>query len=100
MLTLTPDARHAVRDIAARAHLPRRGGLRIAEARERPGVFEVSLVEGPVEGDEVVEADGARVYVEPRTSTVLADQQLDAAASPEGTGFRLAPQDGGPAADG
>ncbi|WP_199424372.1 adhesin [Actinotalea solisilvae] len=93
MLTLTPNARHAVRDIAARAHLSRRGGLRIAESRERAGAFEVSLVEEPVEGDEVIEADGARVYVEPRTSSVLADQQLDAAASPEGTGFLLAPRD-------
>lgn len=93
MLTLTANARHAVRDIAARAHLPRRGGLRIAESRERAGAFEVSLVEEPVAGDEVIEADGARVFVEPRTATVLTDQQLDAAASPEGTGFLLAPRD-------
>ena len=92
MLTLTPNARHAVKDIAKRAHLPRRGGLRIAESRERAGAFEVSLVAEPVEGDELIEADGARVYVEAQTSAILADQQLDAAASPEGTGFLLAPQ--------
>jgi len=33
------------------------------------------------------------VFVEPATSTVLADQKLDAAPSPEGTGFMLAPQE-------
>lgn len=93
MLTLTANARHAVRDVTRRAHLPREGGLRIAESHERAGSFEVSLVAAPVEGDELVEADGARVYLEPQTSTALADQQLDASASPEGTGFLLAPQD-------
>lgn len=92
MLTLTADARHAVRDVTRRAHLPDRGGLRIAPSAERAEAFEVSLVAEPVEGDEVIESDGARVYVEPHASAVLADQQLDAATSPEGTGFLLAPQ--------
>ena len=93
MLSLTPNARHAVKEVAARARLPRHGGLRIAQSPQHAGTFEVSLVAGPVKGDEVVEDDGARVYLEPRTSGVLADQQLDAASSPDGTGFLLAPRD-------
>ncbi len=93
MLTLSANARHAVRDVTRRAHLSPQGGLRIAESPERAGAFEVSLAAAPADGDEVVEVDGARVFVEPRTSTLLADQQLDAATSAEGTGFLLAPQD-------
>lgn len=92
MLTLTDNARHAVQDIATRAGLPEGGGLRIVESAEQVGNFELSLVPAPVEGDDVVEADGAVVYIEPGTSTVLADQQLDAAPSADGTGFLLAPK--------
>ena len=93
MLTLTDNARYAVQDIAVRAGLPDEGGLRIVESDERLGSFELSLVSAPVAGDQVIEAEGARVFVEPTTSVVLADQKLDAAASPEGTGFLLAPQE-------
>lgn len=92
MLALTANARHAVQDIAARAGLPEEGGLRIAESEGQAGAFELSLVPAPVDGDEVIEAEGARVFVEPTTSTVLADQKLDAATSDEGTGFMLSPQ--------
>ena len=92
MLTLTDNARNAVQDIATLAGLPEEGGLRIVET-EAPGRFELSLVPAPLDGDEVIEADGARVFVEPTTSTILADQTLDATPTPEGTGFSLAPQD-------
>ena len=92
MLALTDNARHAVQDIATRAGLPEEGGLRIAESAAQAGSFELSLVPAPVDGDEIIEEDGARVFVEPTTATILADQQLDAAPSPEGTGFLLAPQ--------
>lgn len=99
MLTLTENARHAVQDIAARAGLPDEGGLRIAEAQGQAGSFELSLVPAPVAGDEVIDAGEAKVFVEPTTSATLADQKLDAAPTPEGTGFLLAPQDS-PEADG
>jgi Fe-S cluster assembly iron-binding protein IscA len=93
MLTLTDNARHAVQDIAARAGLPEEGGLRIVESTEQVGSFELSLVPAPFDGDEVIEAEGTHVYVEPTTATILSDQQLDAAPSAEGTGFLLAPRD-------
>jgi iron-sulfur cluster assembly protein len=92
MLTLTDNARHAVQDIATRAGLPEEGGLRIATSEEQLGSFELSLVPAPAEGDEVIEAEGTRVFVEPTTSEVLSDQQLDATTSDEGIGFMLAPQ--------
>lgn len=93
MLTLTDNAREAVQDIAERAGLPAEGGLRIAQSQQETGSFELSLVPEPVDGDDVIESEGTRVFVEPSTAEALADQQLDAAATDEGTGFLLAPQD-------
>lgn len=93
MLILTDNARHAVADIAQKAGLPEDGGLRIAQSTEQAGSFELSLVAGPVEGDDVIEAEGTRVFVESETSAALADQQLDAMPSEDGVGFLLAPQD-------
>ena len=93
MLTLTDNARYAVQEIASRAGLPDGGGLRIAESAQRLGSFELSLVPEPVDGDEVIDSGGARVFVEPTTSAILADQQLDATPSDEGTGFLLNPQE-------
>ncbi len=91
MLTLTQNACHAVHDLAERAGIPDEGGLRIAESDER-GSFELSLVAAPVAGDELIEQEGARVFVEPETAVVLAGQELDAAPAPDGAGFLLTPQ--------
>ncbi|MDO8105872.1 adhesin [Isoptericola sp. b441] len=91
MLTLTENASHAVHDLTERAGLPAEGGMRIAESSQQ-GTFDLSLVTAPVEGDELIEAEGARVFVEPTTATMLSDQQLDVAPAEGGTGFMLAPQ--------
>lgn len=92
MLTLTENARTAVQNIAEQAGLPEDGGLRIAQSEQQAGSFELSLVPGPVDGDQVIESEGTKVYVEPETSEALSDQQLDATATEDGTGFLLAPQ--------
>lgn len=98
MLTLTDNARFAVQDIATRAGLPEEGGLRIVESDSQTGAFELSLVAAPAEGDAVIDAGTAHVFVEQATAEILADQKLDAVPSPEGTGFLLTPQDGPDAA--
>lgn len=92
MLTLTDNARAAVQDLATRAGLPQEGGMRIAQSEAQAGSFELSLVPAPQDGDEVIEEGGARVFLEPATSTILADQRLDATQTPEGAGFSLQPQ--------
>ncbi len=92
MLTLTDNARTVVRDLSTRAGLPDSGGLRIAESSEQVGSFELALVAEAVPGDDVIDADGATVYVAPETSVVLTDQQLDADPEASGTGFALVPQ--------
>lgn len=92
MLTLTDNARAAVQDIAERAGLPEQGGLRIAPSPAQDGSFELSLVAEAPAGDSVIDAERAKVYLEPETSAVLADQQLDAVQSEAGPGFLLAHQ--------
>ena len=92
MLTLTENASTAVRDLATRAGLPDSGGLRIAESQQQLGSFELALVPEAVPGDDVIDADGATVFVAPETSPALADLTLD--ADPSATrapGFTLAP---------
>jgi len=53
------------------------GPLRIT-AEEVDGEVEVSLdgADGPEEGDEIVERDGARVFLDATAAEVLADQVL------------------------
>ncbi|CAM5784077.1 adhesin [Cellulomonas persica] len=91
MLTLTDNARTAVEALTEQSGLPAEsGGLRIAQ--QDTGAFDLALVTGPAPGDDVVEAGGARVYVDERTSATLASQQLDVEAAGNGSAFTLTPQ--------
>jgi Fe-S cluster assembly iron-binding protein IscA len=68
MLQIDDDAAAALADV---------GPLRIT-AEEVDGDIEVGLdeAEGPEEGDEIVERDGARVFLDALAAEVLADQVL------------------------
>ncbi len=92
MLTLTDNARAAVKGLADQADLPETGGLRIAESAAQQGNFELSLVPEPHADDHVIDAGEANVFVEATTAEVLQNQSLDAQVSEEGTGFSLAPR--------
>lgn len=90
-LVLTENAQAAVKGLTVQAGLPDGGGVRIALAPEQ-NQLELSLVPGPEAGDEVVEADEAKVFVSEETSPLLDGQTLDAGQTPEGVGFSLHPQ--------
>ena len=90
MLALTENAQSAIRGIADQAELPETGGVRIAMAESNQ--LEMTLVPEPQGADEVIEAEGARVFVEETASTLLAEQELDAGQTPDGIGFALRPQ--------
>ena len=91
MLTLTDDAQTAIKTIATDAGLPETGGVRIAVA-EGGTELQMQLVPEPAAGDEVIEAEGARVFTSADASELLAEQELDAGQTAEGTGFSLRPQ--------
>ena len=96
MLTLTSNAAEAVKTMAEAApELPKDYGLRIhAEPTQEGQVgFELNLAETPDEGDMVIEAAGARVFVEPETVVYLEDKILDATIVGDQVQFSLSEQD-------
>lgn len=88
MLNLTDNAQTLVRDITAQPEVPEGGGLRIAPASGAEGL-EVSLAAEPAPGDQVIDAGGARVFVEEQVATLLDASTLDADPSGNGSGFVL-----------
>jgi Fe-S cluster assembly iron-binding protein IscA len=53
------------------------GSLRITAEETDEGVeLQIDEADGPQEGDEVVEREGARVFLDPAAAEVLADQVL------------------------
>jgi len=93
MLTLTDSAVTAIRSLTDQPELPEDTGLRImAQDAEAPS-FQVTLAENPVAGDQVIEADGARVFLEANAAVALDDKALDAQVDDEGTvAFTVAQQ--------
>lgn len=87
VLALTDTARTVIRDLTAQPDVPEGSGLRISPTSA--GELQLSLEEGPTPGDEIIEDDGARLFVEGQTAAFLADQVLDAQVGADGTGFYL-----------
>jgi iron-sulfur cluster assembly protein len=87
MLVLTEAAAEIVKTLTVTPQAPEGSGLRIASSAPEPGepgALEVSATAGPRENDEVIEASGAHVYLEPRAAAYLSDKVLDAQLDPDG----------------
>ncbi len=95
MLVLTEAAAEVVKSVTAGPETPDGSGLRIAGPEPGgPNTLQVSAVSGPRENDEVIEAAGARVFLEPRAAAYLDDKILDAQVDAEGKArFTLNRQD-------
>ena len=63
MLTLTDSAVTAIRTLTSQPELPEDTGLRIMAEDAAAPSFQVALAETPGAGDQVIEADGARVFL-------------------------------------
>ncbi|GAA1799769.1 adhesin [Planosporangium flavigriseum] len=83
MLTLTNNAVMVIRDIASQQPAPE-GGLRIA-ADPAAGALALSVAPEPVEGDQVVATEGARLFLDPDAAELLDDKTLDATVDGQGT---------------
>lgn len=75
MLTLTDNAATIVKSIAEQ---PETTGLRITSDGSPESAFGVSTASGPEADDQVVEQDGATVYLDPNAAAQLDDKILDA----------------------
>jgi Fe-S cluster assembly iron-binding protein IscA len=86
VLTLTPDAAEAVRQLISDSPAEGGGGLRIAPGTPSPAgtSLQVTVAEEPEATDQTVEAEGARVFVDPDAAEVLDDKVLDAAVDDAG----------------
>lgn len=80
MLSLTANAVLVIREIAVQTGTTDTG-IRIATspaAGNGAPKLEIEITDGPKSADQVVEADGARVFLDPDASTALDDKWLDA----------------------
>ncbi len=97
MLTLTPDATEAIERILEAPSVPEGAGIRITPAAPTADApigraLQVTVAEQPDESDEVIEEEGARVFVEDTVTEYLADKELDARVVDERVGFTVAEQ--------
>lgn len=88
MLTITGPAVEAIRLLTSKPGLAENSGLRIAH-QDTAGSLELRIKPGPDAGDEVIEAEGARVFVEPTAAAMLGSRTLSAEIMADDVIFRL-----------
>ena len=84
MLTLTENATLIAKSLADQPDTPDTTALRIASAGQSDSSFAVSTATQPEPDDEVVEQNGATVYLEPAAAALLDDKVLDAGVDEAG----------------
>ena len=87
MLVLTEAAAEVVKSVTSTPQAPDSAGLRIASSApetENPGGLRLTAEAGPDTGDQVIEAAGARVFLEPQAAIYLDDKVLDAQVDEQG----------------
>jgi iron-sulfur cluster assembly protein len=93
MLVLTERATVVIRSISEQPDVPDSAGLRIAAGGDSDRSFSAVPTAEPADGDQVIEADGARVFLDAEAATRLDDQVLDAVVDDDNrVGFVLASQ--------
>ncbi|GGO01745.1 MULTISPECIES: adhesin [Micromonospora] len=83
MLTMTDNAVLVIRDLANQQDVAQDGGVRIA-ADADAGSLTVELVPEPVQGDRVVDNQGARIFLDEDAAELLGDASVDATVDDEG----------------
>lgn len=83
MLKMTDNAVLVIRDLAVQQDVGEDGGLRIA-ADTAAGSLTIELVPEPVQGDQVVDNQGARIFLDADAAELLNDTSVDAVVDDEG----------------
>lgn len=83
MLTLTENAVSVIRNLTDQQEVPDGAGLRIA-TDPQAGALTLSLAEAPLDGDEVLDTAGARLFLDAEAAILLDDKALDAAVDTDG----------------
>ncbi|MFE9958042.1 HesB/IscA family protein [Micromonospora sp. NPDC005299] len=83
MLTMTDNAVLVIRDLANQQDVAEEGGLRIA-ADTDAGSLSIELVEQPAQGDQVIDDQGARIFLDADAAELLNGTSVDATVDDEG----------------
>ncbi|MFC0625174.1 Fe-S cluster assembly protein HesB [Kribbella deserti] len=95
MLTLTENATLVIKSITGIDSAPDGAGVRISQDSPASQALAITTTEAPQPGDQVVEDNGARVFLEEVAAQTLDDKVLDAAVDEQGgVEFLLVPQPG------
>ena len=91
MLTVTHEASEAIRTLTDQVPELESAGLRISAEPGENGTAQIalSITDQPYEADEVVESEGAKVYVAEPVAEFLDDKTLDAEIQDEGVAFSI-----------
>lgn len=84
MLALTEEASTAIQELLDRPDLPPGSGLRISQGPESDSTFVVRAAMSPRFGDQVIEDDDARLFIDRGAAAVLDDKVLDVAVEAGG----------------
>jgi len=97
MLTITPTAAEAIRAILDSTDVPEDGGIRISIAQQNgaQATLELAVSPAPLEGDEVLEADGAHVFLDELAAMALEDKALDAQIEGDEISFEIEEREDG-----
>ncbi|MGV8884574.1 MAG: Fe-S cluster assembly protein HesB [Microbacteriaceae bacterium] len=74
----------AVKNIAERSIGSETGGLRISASTDGSAGLAVAVTPEPAATDQVIESDGARVFLDETAAAVVGDKVLDAQVDGEG----------------
>jgi iron-sulfur cluster assembly protein len=94
LLALTDNAVQAVKDIVSSSdEAAETSGLRlVAERAGTQANLHLNVVPLPAEDDEVIEEQGARIFLEPEAASLLDDKVLDASVEQNQVAFTIADQ--------
>jgi Fe-S cluster assembly iron-binding protein IscA len=97
MLALTSNAHEAIEGILSANSIPEGAGLRIASppGDDAPvGQLQLTVAAVPAEADQVIDDEGARVFVDEAAAEFLDDKVLDANVVGQEVHFAIAEQSG------
>jgi Fe-S cluster assembly iron-binding protein IscA len=98
VLTVTHEASKAIRTLTDQTPEPDTAGLRISVETDDGGAPQIalSLTGGPYPEDQVVDAEGAHVFVSESVAPLMDDKTLDANIQDEGVAFSIHDGEGVP----
>jgi iron-sulfur cluster assembly protein len=89
-ISSAPAVRPVKTTVSSSDEVAETGGLRmVADLAGTQASFQLSVVPVPAEDDQVIEEQGARVFLEPEAASLLGDKVLDASVEENQVAFTI-----------